>query len=103
MLKGEILDVTVCVNPRSKYYGRISHKALSSECPHSLLISEDDAHGFLVIGKEDAIVAYHVYNDFVPTHDLGCAWDSIDFDWPITSPILSERDRKHPIFGKHNW
>ena len=26
----------------------------------------------------------------------GIAWDSIDFRWPVTDPVVSDRDRKFP-------
>ena len=33
------------------------------------------------------------YNDET---ERGVRWDTIDFDWPCTDPILSERDAEAP-------
>ena len=34
-----------------------------------------------------------------PVEDKGVLWNSIDFNWPIEFPLLSDRDKKHPLIG----
>jgi len=28
-----------------------------------------------------------------PNHDSGVSWNSFGFEWPVKSPIISDRDR----------
>ncbi|WP_425537402.1 dTDP-4-dehydrorhamnose 3,5-epimerase family protein [Phaeobacter gallaeciensis] len=53
------------------------------------------AHGFLVI-SEEAVVAYHQTNHFDAASDTGIHFVSFGFQWPVQSPIISEKDAALP-------
>jgi dTDP-4-dehydrorhamnose 3,5-epimerase len=54
------------------------------------------AHGFASL--TDMTITYLVDGYYNPADELGVAWDdpSVDADWGIAEPILSERDRSNP-------
>lgn len=53
------------------------------------------AHGFQAI--TDATLIYYASREYAPGEDYGVRWDSFGYEWPM-EPILSERDRDHPLF-----
>ncbi|MMZ71309.1 dTDP-4-dehydrorhamnose 3,5-epimerase [compost metagenome] len=44
-------------------------------------------------------VLYKVDEYYSPEHDRGIAWNDPDLgiDWPIESPVLSEKDTHNPL------
>jgi len=69
---------------------------LSAENKRQLYIPEGFAHGFCVLSDE-AEFLYKVNSYYNPEGDRGIAWDDPDIgvDWPIETPLLSERDKRH--------
>ena len=50
---------------------------------------------FLNISSQEANVLYFVETEHDPQNDTGVLWNSVNFDWPIKEPILSDRDKLH--------
>ena len=50
-------------------------------------------HGFLSL-EENSIMIYKTSCAYSPENDFGIHWNSIDFNWNIESPIVSERDNQ---------
>ncbi len=98
--KGKVLDVIVDVRPSSKNYNRSVSFYLSEDNPMALLIGKGYAHGFLSL-SEICIMSYMTTTVHEPRFDCGVLWSSINFNWPIENPIISERDTTHPKIGKH--
>ncbi len=94
-LTGEVLDVVVDLRRGSPTFGRAQGFTLSAENGYGLYLPTGCAHGF-VSRTPDSGMYYKVTSVHSPEHDAGIAWDSIDFDWPVTAPALSDRDRRHP-------
>jgi dTDP-4-dehydrorhamnose 3,5-epimerase len=48
--------------------------------------------------SDEADVAYKVSSHFDPDTEAGIAWDDpeIGIEWPLSDPMLSERDRSAP-------
>tara|TARA_Y100000310_G_scaffold300536_1_gene336284 strand:+ start:63 stop:587 length:525 start_codon:yes stop_codon:yes gene_type:complete len=91
---GEILDVFVDQR-RGRTYGKTHSVVLNSAHYQSLYIPPLHAHGFYV-QSEYAVVTYAVDRYYNDETERGVRWDTIDFDWPCTDPILSERDAEAP-------
>lgn len=60
------------------------------------------AHGFLAL--TEATLTYIVDNYYDPHDELGIAWNdpSLNLNWGIDTPILSERDAQNPLLKALN-
>lgn len=94
-LRGKALDVVVNIDPKSDFFNHPVCVELNDHTPYALLIGEGYAHGFLAL-EEHTMMMYHTSSVHNPQLDTGVLWSSIDFEWPLVSPILSERDKEHP-------
>lgn len=95
--KGEIFDVAVDVRSDSETYGEYVSYLLSEENKRGLYVPRGFLHGF-VTTSEEALVHYKVDNEYAPDYERGVHWDDpdIDIDWPVSDPILSEKDASWP-------
>lgn len=94
-LRGNAFDVAVHLRLGSPTYGEHISVNLSSMQSNALYLPAGVAHGFCVTGDE-ALLYYKLTTVYSPEHDAGIRWDSAGIPWPMTDPLLSERDRKLP-------
>ena len=96
-VEGEIWDVAVDLRADSATFGQWTAVILSGENFHQFYVPPGCAHGFCVL-SESAQVQYKVTELYDPSDEAGVAYNdpSINIAWPITSPLLSERDRRNP-------
>ncbi|MFI5251622.1 MAG: dTDP-4-dehydrorhamnose 3,5-epimerase [Bacteroidota bacterium] len=90
-VSGEVLDVVVDLRIGSPVYGKYETIELNSRKANILHIPAGLAHGFYVL-SEKAILIYKTTSLYSPEHDSGIRWNSINFSWPDTNPIISKRD-----------
>jgi dTDP-4-dehydrorhamnose 3,5-epimerase len=95
--RGRIFDVAVDLRPDSPTYKRWEGYELDDVDHRQLFIPAGFGHGFCVL-SEVADVLYRLSSYFDPDLERGVAWDDpeIAVRWPISDPILSERDRRAP-------
>lgn len=98
--RGRILDVAVDIRPRSPTFGQHEAVELADEPPTTLWVPAGFAHGFCVLGDEPADVLYKVDTEYSPGGEGGIFWadPELAISWPITSPLLSDRDNQLPSF-----
>ncbi len=98
VVQGEAFDVAVDIRLRSSTFGKWVGAILSSENHHRLYIPEGFAHGFCVT-SETAVRLYKCTDYSAPTEERGIRWDdpSLNIAWPVSQPLLSEKDRVYPI------
>jgi len=96
-VEGEIWDVAVDLRADSATFGQWTAAILSGENFHQFYVPPGCAHGFCVL-SESAQVQYKVTELYDSSDEAGVAYNdpSINITWPITSPLLSERDRRNP-------
>ncbi|UCF93753.1 MAG: dTDP-4-dehydrorhamnose 3,5-epimerase [Desulfobacterales bacterium] len=96
-ITGEIFDVAVDIRPASATFGRWIGTLLSAANRHQMFIPEGFAHGFCVL-SETAHVAYKCTDFYTPGDEGGIRWSDpgIAIDWPVKTPILSEKDSQLP-------
>lgn len=94
-LAGQVLDVIVDLRRGSPTYGEHLRITLDAEQGGGVYIPSGCAHGFLSL-SEASTMYYKVTSVYSPEHDAGISWDSFGLDWAVASPIMSERDRRHP-------
>ena len=101
VIEGEIFDVAVDVRRGSPTFGRWVGITLTADNFLQCFIPEGFAHGFCVLSKE-AQVEYKCTAFYEPGGEIGIAWNdpSIGIAWPVTQPILSERDDHHPLLAR---
>lgn len=95
--RGRIWDVAVDLRPDSPTFRRWEGYELDDRSHRQLLIPDGFGHGFCVLSDE-ADVAYLLSEYYDREREVGIAWDDpeIAIEWPISDPILSERDRAAP-------
>lgn len=97
VLDGEIFDVAVDVRRGSPTFGRWVGVTLSADKPRQLYIPKGFAHGFCVLSAT-ALFMYKCDDVYAPQHENGLRWNDPDLaiDWPVKSPVLSDRDQAFP-------
>ena len=96
-LRGKIWDVAVDLRRSSPTFGRWEGHGLDDSLHRQLLIPVGFAHGFCVL-SDVADVAYKLSSVYAGASEGAIAWDDpeIGIEWPVSDPLLSERDRKAP-------
>jgi dTDP-4-dehydrorhamnose 3,5-epimerase len=97
-ISGRIFDVAVDIRKGSLTYGKWVGVELSEENRQMIYIPPAFAHGFLVLSSTSEIV-YKCTREYSAEHDRGIIWNDpvINVDWPVTDPLLSEKDRALPL------
>lgn len=91
VIKGSVTDVIVDLRMNSKYYKEFIAVNLSDKFPTAIYIPKGFAHGFKSL-EDDTIMLYNLSSVYEKNADMGIRWDSIDFNWEVNEPIISERD-----------
>ena len=101
VLQGEVWDVAVDIRRDSPQFGQWTAVTLSSENKKQFYIPPGFAHGFCVL-SETALFTYKCTDLYHPECDGGVQWDdpTIAIQWPISDPILSDKDRNLPLLGE---
>lgn len=98
VLEGEVYDVVVDIRSDSETFGEWTGTTLSSENARQLYVPEGFAHGF-VVTSEQALFHYKCTDFYHPETEGVIRWNdpSLDIDWPVDDPVLSDRDREAPL------
>lgn len=101
VVQGEIWDVAVDLRQASPTFGQWFGQTLSAENFLQMYIPVGFAHGFCVL-SDTADLLYKASSFYAPADERGLAWDDpeVGIPWPITNPILSERDQRNPCLGQ---
>jgi dTDP-4-dehydrorhamnose 3,5-epimerase len=97
-LKGRIFDAAVDLRRNSPTFSRWVSAELSEDNGLMLYVPPGFAHGFVSL-SESADVMYKCTKEYSPADDRGIIWNDTDLNilWPVSDPVLSEKDRKHPL------
>ncbi|MEQ4532331.1 MAG: dTDP-4-dehydrorhamnose 3,5-epimerase [Mixta sp.] len=95
VVRGEVFDVAVDIRPGSPTFGQWEGVILSEENKTQLWIPPGLAHGFVVL-SEIADFEYKCTDYYNPQDEACLLWNdsSINIDWPVKAPLLSEKDKK---------
>jgi len=99
VVSGEVFDVAVDIRPDSKTYGKWAGTLLSAENKHQFWVPPGLAHGFVVL-SDTADFEYKCTDYYDPADEGSLIWNDPDLaiEWPITEPILSEKDKLGLLF-----
>ncbi len=104
VFSGQVYDVAVDLRKGSPTYGSHCGVILDGERHNAFYIPAGFAHGFCVI-SETAVFTYKCSDFYHPEDEGGLPWNDarIGIHWEKylcgASPVLSEKDGKHPPFS----
>ncbi len=92
--RGTILDIAVDIRVGSPTFAKTVSEELSAENMIQLYVPPGFAHAFLVL-SDIAEVQYKCTDFYHPESEGNIIWNDADiaFPWPISDPILSNRDQ----------
>ncbi len=98
VITGKVLDVAVDMRIDSPTFGKYVKRVLAGKTGNMLFIPGDFAHGFLAL--TDTILQYNCSNFYNKASERGVIWNdaTINIDWGIENPIISEKDLVLPTF-----
>ena len=101
VLQGEVYDVAVDIRVGSPTFGEWEAVVLSSENKRQFYVPEGFAHGFLVT-SDAALFAYKCTARYNAKAEASVLWNDpeISIEWPVETPLLSEKDRVAPTLGE---
>jgi dTDP-4-dehydrorhamnose 3,5-epimerase len=101
VISGAVFDVGVDVRRGSPTFGRWVGVTLTAENFKQCYIPEGFAHGFCVLSPV-AEVEYKCTAFYDPASEIGIAWNDtqLGIAWPAGTPLLSDRDRRHPTLAE---
>jgi len=100
VLEGEVYDVAVDIRHGSPTFGQWASVMLTAENHRHFWIPEGFAHGFCVV-SDYATFSYQCTDLYDAKADGNVRWDdpAIGIDWPVSDPLLSEKDSKAPLLA----
>lgn len=98
---GAILDIAVDIRHGSPTFAKHVAVKLSADDWNQIFVPIGFAHGFATLEPNTEVI-YKVSDYYSPSHERGIRWNDPDLkiNWGIDElhAVLSERDRKHPLF-----
>ncbi|MEO9079660.1 MAG: dTDP-4-dehydrorhamnose 3,5-epimerase [Rhodanobacter sp.] len=98
VLEGEVYDVAVDIRRGSPNFGKANGVLLTADNHRHFWVPEGFAHGFCVL-SDFATFSYQCTALYDAKADAGIRWNdaALGIDWPISAPLLSEKDGKTPL------
>ena len=93
VIKGAVIDIAVDIRKNSPTYGDYVAVELTAENNEQFWIPEGFAHGFVALEDETTFL-YKCTNYYAPQSEGTLLWNdpSLNIDWGISDPIISEKD-----------
>lgn len=94
---GSVFDIAVDIRKDSPTFGKWVGVTLTAKEKNMLYIPQGFAHGFCAL-EEDTELVYYCTDEYSPEHERGIVWNdaAIGIQWPISNPIVSDKDAKFP-------
>jgi len=98
VLQGTVRIGLADLRPSSPTCGASAVLDIDGSVPQGLFIPVGVAHGYYALNP--ATIVYVVDQFYNGSDELGVAWNDpvLAVEWGISEPILSERDRKNPLW-----
>jgi dTDP-4-dehydrorhamnose 3,5-epimerase len=98
-IKGKILNAFIDLRINSETFGKWDMIELSSINKKMIFIPRGFANGFCIV-ENDSELIYKTDNMYKPEFERRIKWNDPDIGikWPISNPILSEKDMNNDSF-----
>ena len=95
VVRGEVFDVAVEIRKDSPTFGQWAGVLLSEENKTQFWVPPGLAHGFVVL-SDMADFEYKCTDYYHPQAEGCLIWNdpTVNIDWPISQPLLSEKDQR---------
>ncbi len=95
VVQGSVYDVAVDLRKGSTTFGKWVGIEINQSNRRQFWVPAGFAHGFIVL-SESADFLYKTTNYYSPEHERSLLWNDplIGIDWPVSNPILSEKDER---------
>ncbi|PGT19015.1 dTDP-4-dehydrorhamnose 3,5-epimerase [Bacillus cereus] len=102
VMQGAIYDVIVDLRKDSPTFKQWRGYILSADNHRQLLVPKGFAHGFCTLVPHTTVM-YKVDEYYSANHDSGLLWEDkeLAIPWPVTNPILSDKDRILPLLQEY--
>lgn len=97
VISGAVMDVSIDIRKDSSNYGKVYAYELNSEDAEYLYIPKGFAHGFKAL-EDHTVMLYAVSSGYDKCSDSGILWNTINYDWNVREPIVSDRDKNFISF-----
>lgn len=99
VVKGSVLDIALDIRTNSPTYGHHFSIELNEVNKTIFYIPPGFAHGFLTL-EDNTLFSYKCTNYYNLESEGSVLWnsESLNIDWGIENPILSEKDNTAPNF-----
>ncbi|MDH1469681.1 dTDP-4-dehydrorhamnose 3,5-epimerase [Shewanella sp. GD03713] len=94
---GEVFDVAVDLRPGSETFGQHEAIILTGQNKLQFYVPPGFAHGFCVL-SDFADFQYKCTDYYDPSDESGLLWNdpSLQIQWPLSNPLLSDKDMIQP-------
>jgi len=101
VVAGRLLTVWVDLRKESPTFGQWDSLELDAAHPTLAYIPKGVANSICTL-TDNVTLCYRVDSAYAPAFDAGIRWNdpTLNIDWPVDDPILSERDRELPFFSE---
>jgi dTDP-4-dehydrorhamnose 3,5-epimerase len=103
VLQGAVLDVIIDIRKDSKTFGQHFSIELNDKNKKQLFVPRGFAHAYLCL-EDDTLFYYKVDNYYHQESEGGILYNdpelSVDWQFDLSKIILSEKDKKQPLFKK---
>lgn len=95
--EGEVFDVAVDLRPGSETFGLHEAIILTGQNKLQFYVPPGFAHGFCVL-SDTADFQYKCTDYYDPSDESGLLWNdpSLQIQWPLSNPLLSDKDMIQP-------
>lgn len=103
VISGSVLDVVVDIRKSSPTYGQHYKVLLSGENNLALFVPKGFAHGFICL-EDNTLFYYKCSALYNREAEDGLLWNdhTLDIDWGIAEPLLSDKDLTYTDFSAFN-
>jgi|TARA_B110000908_G_scaffold8787_2_gene10874 dTDP-4-dehydrorhamnose 3,5-epimerase len=100
VVHGEVYDVCVDIRKNSDTFGMWVGVTLSEKNKKQMWVPPGFAHGFVVL-SEIADFEYKCTDFYNPSDEGSILWNdpSLNINWPISEPIISQKDSQAKLFS----